>query len=327
MSKMATKSKQQYPINLILITILLIISADLGYAISLGVSPSRVTFTDMLRDGYAERVVSVTTNSDDMLSGSFAVSGEIKDWLRFEPNSTKFEASSSEPYKLKIIVQPPNDTKSDSYYGEIKFTTDRVGSLTGRAGGLVKAAIQLNLRVDVTDTEIILCKAGAFNFEDIEIGYPLELGYTVINEGNVRIRPLVRFDIWDQAQENLVASDDFISEDILPTVERKFTKKIPNNELDIGQYWANIAVDDCEASGLLTFSVVDKGSIIDKGLLEKVTNKIWAYVDEPVEIVAVFQNTGPRIVTARFKGNVKLDDEIIEIIESEEVDVNAGENI
>ena len=320
-------SKSGMATRVIFYLILLVILVNSSYAISLGISPSRVAFKEMLRDGYAEREVSLTTNSEDDLSGHFTVSGEIAGWVRFEPNSTTFSASSSSPYRLKIIVQTPNDTKSDSYRGEIKFVTDRKGNLTGRAGGLVKAAVKLNLDVEVTDTERVLCSAGAFSFKDIEEGYPLELSYTIINGGNVRIRPVIRFGIWDQSQEKLVLSDEFTGEEILPTTEKKFTKKIPNKNLDAGQYWVNVAVDECSFGGLLTFSVVEKGAIIDKGALEKITNKLWVYVEEPVEIAAVFKNTGPRIVSAKLIGNVKLEDEIVEVIETEEVDVNSEETI
>jgi hypothetical protein len=209
----------------------------------------------------------------------------------------------------------------------ISFATDRFGSPEGRAGSLIKAAVALTLDAVVTDLETIECKAGAFNIKDIEINYPLEVVYTIKNDGNVRIAPLVRMDIWDQLQENLILSKEFESPEILPTVEDTFIEKIPSTDIQIGQYWGTISIDDCKAGSLLSFSIVEKGGIIDQGVLEQVTNKVWAYVDEPIEITATFRNAGPRIVTAQFKGNIKLDDKIVEVVESEEVDVESGQSV
>ena len=298
-----------------------------SYAVSIGISPGRVTFDSLLRDGYAERTVRVTTNSPEELTAHFEVSGEISEWLKFEPNNASFSLSSANPYTLKVIIIPPNDTRSDSYSGKINFVTDRFGSPEGRAGSLIKAAVTLTLSAVVTDIETRACRAGAFNIEDIEIGYPFEISYAVTNDGNVRIKPIVKLDIWDQLQENLILSEEVISPDVLPTVEEKVSRKISNKDLSIGQYWATMAIDECKASSLLSFSVVEKGGIVDKGVLEKLTSKVWAYVDEPIEIVATFKNTGPRIVSARFKGNIKLEDKIVEVIETEDVDAESGETI
>lgn len=313
--------------RLIIFVLLMCLFASLSYAVSIGISPGKVTFNNLLKDGYAERTIRVTTNSPNEITAHFSVSGEITEWLRFEPNSTVFSMSSSKPLVLKIIIMPPNDTRSDSYSGKINFVTDHFGSPSGRAGGVIKAAVTLGLGAIVTDTEIIACRAGAFNFKDIEIGYPLEISYQVTNDGNVRIRPELRFDIWDQIQENLMFSDKFTSPEILPTMEQGFVKKILARELSIGQYWANIAIDECKAASFLSFSVVEKGGIVDKGILEKVTNKVWVYVDEPVEITATFRNIGPRIVSAQFKGNIKLEDKIVKVIETDEIDAASQETI
>ena len=309
----------------LILFILIILSSNSIYAISIGVSPGRVTFENLLRGGYAERSVRITTNSPEEITGHFEVNGEIAEWLKFEPNSTLFIVSSTQPYLLKIIISPPNDSRSDSYSGNINVITDRFGSPTGRAGGFVKAAVTLSLSAVVTDKEIISCRGGGFDFKDIEIGYPLEVSYTITNDGNVRIKPLVSFDIWDQEQENLLVSEEFASTEILPTAEQRFLREISGKELSIGQYWVNIAIDECKASSLVSFSVVEKGGIVDKGVLEKINNKPWAYVNEPIEIIATFKNEGPRIVSAKFKGNIKLEDKIVKVIETEEVDIGSGE--
>ena len=313
--------------QLIIFTLLVLVLSSFGSAVSIGVSPGTIVFQDLLREGYAERDIRISTNSNEEITAHFTVDGPIKEWLRFEPNSTTFSMSSANPHILKVIAVPPNDTRSDFYNGNINFVTDYFGTPQSRAGGIVKAAVTLRMRAQITDTETRACRAGAFNFADAEIGFPLEMAYNIINDGNVRIKPLVRFEIMDFVKENILFSDDFTNEEVLPTVEERVVRKIGFQQLEEGQYWANIAIDECQASRVVLFNVVEKGAILDSGLLRGITNKVWTYVDEPVEIKATFVNSGPRIATSKFMGSIKLEDNIVEVIETDEVDVASGETV
>ena len=310
--------------NKLILLILLAIILPIADAVSIGVSPGNVLFDNMLKGGYAERTVRISTNSNEDIIARLDISGEIADWLRLEPDNKTFIMSSKKPYELKLIIETPDDARSDSYSGGIEFVIESFGDITGRAGGFVKPGVRLLINAVVSDEEIRTCNSGAFDFDDIEIGFPLKLSLTVSNDGNVRIKPKISFDIWDQSQENLVMSDAFTGPEILPTTKEKITKTFPNN-LGVGQYWANIDVDECGSSSLLTFSVVEKGGIVDKGVFEGITNKPWVYVEEPVEIKATFKNNGPRTVYAKFKGDVKLDNKIVEVIETEEIDILSQE--
>ncbi|MEA2037340.1 MAG: hypothetical protein U9O94_07555 [Nanoarchaeota archaeon] len=314
-------------LRFILLVLMISLFSSSAYAISIGASPGRVTFNDLLREGYAERTVKITTNSADEITAHYEVEGEVGNWLSFEPEGPVFILSSGNPHTLKIIINPPNDVQSGVYSGKVHLITDRFGSPSGRAGGVVRAAITLLLDAIVIDTETIACRAGAFDIKDIEVGYPIEVTYTVTNDGNVRIRPLVRVDIWDQMQDKLILSEQFTSPEVLPTTQRRISKILESKDLEVGQYWVTISIDECLASSLLSFNVFEKGGIVDKGILESITNDGTAYVGDPIEVVAVFRNIGTRIVSARFKGSVKLKGKIVQVIESEEVDVGSGEAI
>jgi hypothetical protein len=306
-------------IILLLISLLIMINSVRG--VGIGVSPGAITFNGVLRGGYAEDYMTISTDSKEGIIASLKVTGYIKDWVRFGGNVTRFNISSSKPYRLKVIVDPPENIGNGSYSGEIEFVTERVaGNITGRAGGFIKAGVKIFLTLEIIGEEKRACKAGGFHIKDVEKGYPLELEYTLINEGNVRIRPVLSIDLWDQLQENLMFSKEIFGVEVLPTVKEKVIKKL-QNRLDIGQYWARVTVSECEATNLITFSVLEKGSIVDKGELREVRTKVWAYVNETVEIKALFQNQGERTVTAKFKGSIKLDNHIVKIIETEEVDV------
>lgn len=293
-------------------------------AVSIGISPGRVRFDSVLRDGYSERAITISTGSDEELIATFRPHGEIKDWLRFEPNATTISLSRGNPYKLKVIVQPPSDIRIGNYSGDLEFITESVGGTAGRAGAFVKTAVTLLINTEVTGSEIIKCRAGAFSFNDVEVGFPFEFSYTVINDGNTRLKPTITLDIWDQLQEKLILTESVVGDEVLPTTERKVSNTLPNNLIE-NQYWVNMEVNECKASSLSTFSVVEKGGIVDKGDLIGIINKPWAYTGETVQITAKFQNSGKRSVTAKFKGTIRLDDKIVRLIETDEVIVPAGE--
>jgi hypothetical protein len=298
-----------------------ILFASLAFAVSIGVSPGRLQFPEMLKSGYAERTVTVSTDSTSELLAHFEKDGDIKDWIRFEPYDEFFSLTLNNPYKVKVIVEPPADAKNGSYYGKLRFVTDRFGQITGRAGGFVKAAVQMDIDVNVTGVEVLKCRSGGFTILDTEQGFPIVFSATVVNDGNVRIRPKISIDIWDQFQTNLILSKDFSEDEVLPTVTKTISKQLSSQGLPIGQYWATISVGDCKASDILTFSIVEKGGIVDKGTLVEINNKPWVYVGEPVQINSIFNNDGMRTVTSQFKGNIKLDDKIVQVIESDLVDV------
>lgn len=304
--------------------LLFILIINISYAVNIGISPGRVRYQEVLQGGYAERSVRITTNSEVPLNGHFKPTGEISEWLSFDPNTTTFTISKDDPYILNIIVEPPEDVRTGNYTGHIEFITDNIGDLTGRAGGVIKTSVILIVNVEVTGHEVIECRGGAFNLNDIEEGFPLELSLNTINDGNVRFRPTISLDIWDQLQENLLLSEEYPGDEVIPTTEKKITRRI-SHDLSIGQYWATIRLEECNAESTTTFSIVEKGDIVDKGYLEDILHKPWAYTGEPLEITAKFRNSGPRSVNAKFKGTIRVDDRIVKIIETDEILVPSSE--
>ena len=65
--------------NKLILLVLLAITLPIADAVSIGVSPGNVMFDNMLKGGYAERTVKVTTNSNEDIIARLDVSGEIAD--------------------------------------------------------------------------------------------------------------------------------------------------------------------------------------------------------------------------------------------------------
>ncbi len=307
------------------IFLFLILYSSLAEAAAIGVSPAQIDFSNVLKGGYAERRFTVSTDSQEPLFGHLLLDGDIKEWISFPENNSAFNATVNSPAIITVIIQPPQDIPIGKYSGNIIAVGESIGSFSGRAGSVIQTSAALAASVEITGDEIRECKGGAFQFQDVERGKPLELWVTIENNGNVRISPFISYELFDQERENLVDSEDLQSPEILPTQTRRFFLNVPNT-LGTDQYWATIEIPECESEGLVTFSVLEKGEIADQGTLVELRTVTEASTYETVPVTASFINYGQRVVTAYFKGTVTLNGKILNVIESDKLAVEPGQN-
>jgi hypothetical protein len=299
-----------------------------GYAnaAAIGVNRAEINFQNVLKGGYAQDFVTVSTDSDADLPVEYQISGDAAQWITIEPKqATPFIISRNHSMTFTIISQPPNDAQNGIYEANVRFVTGNFFTQNGRMGSSVKTAFRVRVLTEVSGKEIVSCVSGAYYIPDVETGYPIELYSTIDNTGNVKILPEINIDIWDQEQKNLILSKTLSpNERILPTVKQKLNNEF-TAELPLGQYWADLTVPLCGDYSLLTFNVVEKGELSDQGSLLRIENKAWAVVQEIVPIAAIFRNDGSRIISAKFKGQVMLDNKIIKIIDTDALDILPGE--
>jgi hypothetical protein len=316
------------PVNLVRCALVLIAcffcAITAASAVNIGITPGIAVFSKMLRGGYASRIITVSTSVPGSLTAHYEIYGDIEDWVRVDMNGTSFTIMGQVPYKLKVIVTPPSDAQNGNYTGFLRIVTDKLGDLTGGTGSVVRAAVTLDLKAEITGEEVLACRAGAFSIPSVEVGYPIELSYSIVNDGNVRLKPHVSLDIWDQMQENLLYTHEFFEETVPQTEELRITKTV-FAQLPVGQYWANVNVVECGISELLTFNILEKGAIADNAELLEVRTKPWVSVGEIVPIIATFRNNGQRSVFASFRGKITLNDQIVNVIGTEEVQVSSGQ--
>lgn len=306
------------------IILLIMLSAN-SFAVDIGLSPSVANFNNMLKSGYAEKKVTLSTSSTENITGHIEVRGPISTWLSFDPTNYSFTFSRNNPLRLTIIAQPPSDAANGVYSGSVSFVTDSVGTLKG-TGTLIKAAVQLGVTAEVVGNEIFSCAAGGFRVNDVEFGKPIGIYATVWNQGNVRMTPTITVDVWDRDQKKLLITKRILLTEILPTREADFYREIESN-LERGQYWVMISVPDCKQSQLLTFSVVGQGEISDKGRLFEILVDRFVYTDTLMQVRANFVNDGVRSVNAKFIGEVRLGKKLVSALESDSLSVKPGESV
>ncbi|MEM4397099.1 MAG: hypothetical protein QW757_00575 [Candidatus Woesearchaeota archaeon] len=294
----------------------------------IGVSPSIARFPKMIKGGYAQLDVTVTTSTDFPLTARIKKEGEIAEWLKLNPENESFEFSKSKPYTFTLIIEPPKDTPSGNYSGILKITTDTYATVESGAGSSVMAQVGLLIYVEVIGEEIILCRAGAISAESSEINQPFLVSAIIYNDGNVKLRPEIKVDVYDQYKTKIVYSASVLGDQILPTTSKQITKEIKNN-LPIGQYFADIYVKECNTQKFVTFDIVEKGQIADSGKLIGIRTNDIGYENEILPIAPLFQNTGSRKVIAKFKGEIKnlKTGKIEQVLETEEIEVPSQETI
>jgi hypothetical protein len=299
-------------------------------AIGISVTKAVIDYNNVLKGGYAEDMLYVSTDAPFNIPISYEILGDIQNWTSVDPdlnapnvtvfiNNTKYQP-------LRIIVQPPADTPAGMYTGTVRILTGTLNTANGQYGSQLQAAFMIRLNVNVTGSEFLSCSGAGIIIKDTEIGELLDYSMTVFNSGNIRIKPNATVDIWNQDQTKLLMSTliDFNNQEVLPTTSQAFFNIFSNN-LPIGQYWAYITVLPCGNTALTTFNVYEKGTIVDSGDLLRLDSQAWAKIGDVTPIVAAFKNTGVRTVSAKFKGVVTSENKIVDTIDSDFYDVAPDE--
>ncbi len=325
-SKRGMKNKILYLIYAsILIIFLLSLSIPNTEAVGVGVSPATLHFGNMLREGYAEGYFYVSVGTDDFVTVSVSPRGEIAEWLEF-PDGAQFEVNKVNQKRFKVVIKPPADVANGVYSGVITFTTAPLGSVEGAVGSAIQASVEARITIEITDLQFLKCKVKNFEIKSTEENQPILISVRVQNEGNVRVKPEVSVVVWNQRQDEVVKSFNLkTSENVLPTTEKDFFFSPSSEDLGISQYWADLSVSPCEDSKLLTFDIVEPGSLALDGIFKTILTKVWVDIGEITPVTAVFQNVGEAAVKAKFRGNVELNGRVVQLLETEEVVVDVGE--
>ena len=299
-------------------------------AVSISVTKAVIDYNDVLKGGYAEDVVYVSTDAPFNVPISYELLGDIKDWVTVDPdlnapNSTVY-ISNANYQTVRVIIKPPADTPIGTYSGTLRLITGTLNNGGAQYGSQLQAAFMIRISVKVTGTQFLSCSGAGVVIRDSEVGNPLEYSMSVNNGGNIRVRPTATIDIWNQDQTKLIMTKnlDFANLEVLPTTNQAFYNSFISN-LRIGQYWAYVTIAPCGNSNLVTFNVYEKGTIVDSGDLVRIENSAWAKVDEIVPINAYFKNTGQRTVSAKFKGVITSENRIVQTLDSEFYDIAPGQ--
>lgn len=238
--------------------------AAANYAIAgFGVSPPTVLNKNLLPGSSDEQIIYIVQSEPkETLSAQVKISaGEATSWVGIE-NGNSFEIPKGiQQFPMKVKISVPSDAKLGQYKGTIELLTSSTGSSKQSAPVKVNLGAQIEIDLEVTNSALVDYNIQGFSIKDAGKGEPIILGIKIQNRGNAPAGPtkatVAFYDIyhseklWEGQKEILEKVESFSIKDI--------NVELPNN-LDLGQYWADVEVFDGEESIIKTkivFTVVE----------------------------------------------------------------------
>lgn len=304
-----------------LICMCLLAIAPSAYTAGIGVSPPTLSYEKVLKGGTAQEQFTIFNSADADVYYEIRVEGN--DWLSFEPISpVKVPAKGS--VRVSAIVNPPGDTANGVYNCTIYVEPSKV-NVTGEEGAVmgILPAIGITTSIEITGEQILSGNVYRISVENNEIGKPIRFKIGFANTGNVRAEP--KLDIVILKDEKIIDTLKKTDE-IIPGEAKEITAEWIGK--DIGEYGSNVKVTlngELLSEKDLKFNVLERGALTCKGEIVDVKTPNEVSVGMPAKIEVGFKNTGSVALEAKIKGDVILNRELVEVIESEPVLIYVGE--
>lgn len=215
-------------------------------ASALGVSPSTVTFSDVLPGGYAERPLMISSGTDvEPVRVDVTLEGPMASWIRLSSQEA-FTLSSNDPLRLTVIVEPPPHAATGTLHGVLKVRTQPLSEGRDDSGMGVSVGIDVPLSVEIVQTSIARYGVLEVRTDDVTSEDPLTFDVLFANSGNVPVAPTLEVELRD---DDGAVVDTFTLEGA--SIE-------PSREA-----WQSFSLEDFEANrddytAVLTFTVGNK---------------------------------------------------------------------
>ena len=293
----------------------------------MGVTPSSITVEDAAKGVTFEKTITIINTAEDACDCNVSVKGDLKDWFSFhEVGQTESLISITVPGKgskrVVIKITIPEDTPNGVYNDTIYVQTIP-SAVTDAEGTVASVVIRMPVRLSiaVTDIQILTGIVKSITTQDTEVGYPLRINVVFKNTGNVVAKPNtdVKITNTDGQIIDRLTRDDF-------EVKVGSTDTIPvewnTNGLESGDYVANVTVSlggEVLATQKLHFKLLPVGTLSRQGSLTDISYDGEPSVDKVTKILATFKNIGEIDTKAKFIGEVYVNGDLIDTIESEEL--------
>lgn len=284
-------------------------------AININVDTEEINLDNVLVGGYAEKVIKITSDSDDFVLITPSAIGDIKDWVSFEQNTELL--NKAYPMPLKVALRPPKDIAKGVYKGLVLINA--INKQSEIDYGIVTS--QVKMTVGLTNQEIKQIEIRNVSIRDTEEGHPVDIFVDMANDGNVESKSNVRTEIGGKLFAHEIA--------LLPFEETEAAISI-NTSLKEGRHYGNVTFllnGTFLGNFIAPFNVLKKDSLLRHGKLIFINAKEESDVGRAMDIDTYLENIGEISFYAKFKGNVYANDMLEKGIESEKVYVPAGKTV
>ncbi|NNF69059.1 MAG: hypothetical protein HKN01_04750 [Acidimicrobiia bacterium] len=301
--------------------------------------PSRIEFRDVLRGGEASRSLTVINDTAQPREVEIVVAGDGGDWITLtRPDGTPlpegYVSAAGEEISLQVLATVP-----DSAPNGVAEATIEVTFIAPRIEGVVNVDLALGIPVtmDVTGDQRLEAAFLEFIAFDTEVGLPLRMTVLTLNSGNVTFNPFIDIRVFRavagedgsvEAGEE-VASSLERGDSIRPGQRRTTIITFPTDDLTPGVYVVEASVD---FGGLdlgtrrSVAEIAQRGTLTRAGVIRSMEVVGGTVFGGVTRVEVVFANTGQIEARAVFVGEVSRDGELVEVVQSLQRLVFAGEN-
>ncbi len=204
-----------------------------AYAIGISISPVDHTMRNVLKGERSFIEYYIGNQNPYNITVSVEVRGEIADFCY--ANQSQLVIAPKDIGKVKIIINPSNETASGLYKGEVSVAIKEIGKEKNKSAGSgasIKLAATSRLNIEITGEEIKRMDfAAGIRLSQTEFPLPALLEFTTKNTGNVRIKPYIILEVYSidpftLGPGRLVKTYSFEADMIMPQEGKRISKKI-----------------------------------------------------------------------------------------------------
>ncbi|MFC1787579.1 hypothetical protein ACFLY8_06100 [Halobacteriota archaeon] len=309
-------------ISIGLICLYLIAMVPLVHAAGIGISPASLSYENVLRGGSAQEQFTIFNNADADMYYNVRAEGEGGGWFSFDPISpVRVPAKSS--VRVSAIVSPPIYTPGGIYNCTV-YVQPAITNVTTGEGAVVGIlpAIGLQTSIEITGEQVLTGNVYNIFVDKNEMGKPVRFTVGFSNTGNVIAEPEINIEISVDggAIETLKKTDE-----VAPGEAKEITTEWIANEPK--EYAANVSVildGTLLSEKNLKFDVLERGTLTCEGEIVEIKAPEEVGLGNPAKIEVLFKNIGFVAIEAKIKGEVTLNRELVDVIESEPALIEVG---
>lgn len=292
-------------------------------ALSVGISPAIVIFSNMARGGYAERTLTLSNAGEKDLIIQPQLQGPAAAWITLQPNlvNATLKGGSQIPFKLKVKLHPSAGT--GLYNATLVISTASVEAVTLTVSGAsFQPGVVVPILINITGEESVEYDIKNYAVSDTEKDDMIEYSFTVENKGNVEVTPNLTAEILNADKSRVLAAEQVNARSVLPSTEESMAFSISSEGLKLGRYWLRLTAVLRGATYLkreVDFSIVEVGSISTSGFLADLLMPSKAASGEKIKITAYFNNTSDKVFDVQSFCEVFTAGKFLDTVESKQV--------
>ena len=296
-------------------------------ATGIALSPGNINIDSALRGSSYQNQFIILNSGDLPTDYRATVTGEAASWASLYYNGvpfTKVSLATGAQAICQIKISVPTDAPNGTHTATLVATSIPIEAKTG--SGLSLSA-QANIALNVTGTQIISGTVDSITTKDPELGSPLRIQVYLNNTGNVEIAPQINTEI--TYNNKLVDSVSYDKTTVAAGQRQPVIVEWDTTGNAPADYNAHVTIslDDGKtnlAEQNLGFKILPIGTLTRSGDLTGITLEGRAVAGFMSKVDAVFKKTGQMDVMAQFTGEVYLNGNLINTIQSDKLLIYNG---